>query len=383
MRKKTSRSPKKTRTVNKKVTKKSTIAKPAKKKIVKKVAKKKVTKKKTVKKTIQRVAKKTTKKLIKKVTERTGLRNSFSSRTAKDVAATVASIVSIPKNKEYSEEMKFSPEAAVAASEVAPQKMQYNLPLKYADDRIVLLVRDPWWMFTYWDISPNRIDGVLATIDSDERNNLKWIVRAYELSGVKKFNGRNANLSFDTEIYLDGGSWYINTNQPGGLWCIEIGLISDLGNFYPVARSNIVGSPRFGISSNIDEHWASEDDDHFKILGIYDLGRSSMERKRKFEEIVKKTVSSPLASWGMSSPGGIKKEDKFFLEVWTEVILHGRTMADAKVNVDGKEVTLRDDGTFTQRYALVEGDFEYKVVGVSKNKKHKIKKTPAVKRYNK
>jgi hypothetical protein len=51
--------------------------------------------------------------------------------------------------------------------------------------------------------------------------------------------------------------------------------------------------------------------------------------------------------------------------------------------VEGKKVNLKPDGTFSLRYALPIGDFKYQVIGISRNKKHKITKTPAVKRFDK
>jgi nitrogen fixation protein FixH len=50
--------------------------------------------------------------------------------------------------------------------------------------------------------------------------------------------------------------------------------------------------------------------------------------------------------------------------------------------VEGKKVKLRSDGTFTVRYALPPGEFKFEVEATSKNKKHKRKTIPAVKRYN-
>ena len=78
-----------------------------------------------------------------------------------------------------------------------------------------------------------------------------------------------------------------------------------------------------------------------------------------------------------------KQERKFFLEVWTEVILYGRTYPDADVSVCGKKINLREDGTFSLRYALPEGDFKFDVVATSSDKIDTIKVTPAVKRYTK
>jgi hypothetical protein len=272
-----------------------------------------------------------------------------------------------------------------AIQEPVPETVRYNLPVRYGDDRITIIPRDPWWMHSYWDISERKINEVISAIPIYERQNLKWILRVYDVSGVKSFHGNNANSFFDIDINFEANNWYINVNQPERDWCVEIGLINPFGKFFAVARSNIIKTPYFGISSIIDEEWALPDEDYYKVLGVYDLGKSSLERKKRFEEIIRHQISSPLASWGVSSLFSERKKaaEKFFLEVWTELILYGRTEPDAEVTVEGKKVALRPDGTFSLRYALPAGDFQYRVIGTSKNKNHKITKTPAVKRYDK
>jgi hypothetical protein len=272
-----------------------------------------------------------------------------------------------------------------ATHEAPAEVSTYNLPLRYGDNRITIMPRDPWWIYSYWDISEQRINEVVFAIPVYERQNMKWILRVYDLTGINNFDGGNANSFFDIDIHFEASNWYINVNQPERSWCIEIGLLNPFGKFFPVARSNIIKTPYFGISSIIDEEWALPDEEYYKVLGIYDLGRSSMERKRKFEEIIKHQISSPLSSWGMSSLFSERPRvaDKFFLEVWTELILYGRTEPDADVTVEGKKVTLKPDGTFSLRYDFPVGDYQYQVIGVSKNKKHKITKTPAAKRFDK
>jgi hypothetical protein len=296
----------------------------------------------------------------------------------------------IPPESAYSlpqEQQKLEVEKVkfTTIQEPAVEPARYNLPVRYGDDRIVILARDPWWMHSYWDISERRVNEVISNIPVYERQNLKWILRVYDVTGVKSFQGNNANSFFDIAIHFEANNWYINTNQPEKDWCVEIGLITPFGKFFPVARSNIIRTPSFGISSIIDEEWALPDEDYYKVLGVYDLGKSSMERKRKFEELIKHQISSPLASWGVSSLFSERPRaaDKFFLEVWTELILYGRTEPDAELTVEGKKINLRPDGTFSLRYALPVGDYKYHVAGISKNKKHKITKTPAVKRFDK
>jgi|GEM_PF-441824 len=362
---------------------------------------------KTAKATVQAVSKKETKKsAIKKIVSATSLKvKNALTRLSRPVTIVSAAkkAAALKVLAKTAAKPKVAAPVVTIAEDVIDTKVQerpvsrrniadeakYDLPWKYNDDRIVILPRDPWWIFTYWDITQGRIDGVVNNIPDDERYGLKWVLRVHDVTGVKDFTGVNSVTYFDIDIYFDARSWYLNTDKPGRGWCVEIGFLSHKGRFYMVARSNIINSPRFGISSNIDEEWALPDEEYFKLLGMYDLsGRSSMSMKRRFEEVVKQQISSQMASWNLSSMtspmGGMGGEaDQFFLEVWTELILHGRTHADATVTVEGKKVNLRPDGTFTLRYALPVGDYKYEVTGVSKNRKHKITKTPAVKRFEK
>ena len=77
-----------------------------------------------------------------------------------------------------------------------------------------------------------------------------------------------------------------------------------------------------------------------------------------------------ISSFGVASSPGLflKKvpEKDFFLEAATDLILYGRTKPDAKLTVNGKEVKLRKDGTFTIRYHLPDGIKYLPIKAVSK-----------------
>jgi uncharacterized protein len=306
---------------------------------------------------------------------------------AKKTALSLKASKLLNQEEQVIEEAKFDSFPGQQAQNFPKEEPRYNLPSRYYDDKIVLLPRDPWWAYTYWDITENRINEVISAAPIYERENLKWVVRVYDVTCVPNFDGTNAVSFFDVDVNYEANAWYLNVNQPERDWCVEIGLKNPMGKFFAVARSNVIKTPYFGISSIIDEEWAMPDDEYYaKVLGMgaADIGRSSMDRKHKMEEMIKKQISSPLASWGGSGAIGKEKEqDKFFLEVWTEVILYGRTEADAHVTVEGKKIKLRPDGTFSFRYALPVGDYQFEVEGTSNNKKYKIKKTPAVKRFDK
>ncbi len=345
-----------------KSTKKTTTHRSIKRKIQNGIRKVRMIKKRAVRKTKVAVARRVRKPRLKKEKVNT---------TSREGILTSARISG---EKEHVEVMKF------AAVDVAPAPtVRYTLPSRYYDNRITLLPRDPWWLHTYWDISQEKIDEVVGKIPPEERYDLRWVLRVYDLTASRKFD-----KFFDVSIDVSVNNWYVNVDAPEREWCVEIGLLTRTGKFFPVARSNVVKTPYFGISDVIDEEWALPDEEYFKVLGIYDLGRSSLERKQKFEEVLKHQISSAAFSGGISSLFSMREKKevrKFFLEVWTELILYGRTEPTATVSVCGKNVKLREDGTFSLRYALPEGDFRFDVVATSYDKKDTITKIPAVKRY--
>jgi len=74
------------------------------------------------------------------------------------------------------------------------------------------------------------------------------------------------------------------------------------------------------------------------------------------------------------------KQRKFFFEIGTELIVYGRTEPDAEVWLGDKKVALREDGTFTLRFALPDGEIPLAFIAKSSNKTDKRRITSSVKR---
>ena len=126
-------------------------------------------------------------------------------------------------------------------------------------------------------------------------------------------------------------------------------------------------------------------DEIYSLSGGIDVGLSSGELRRKKRLLFEQILSSGAVS---SSPGLFMKEEKapkkdFFLEVDTELILYGRTKADATVTIGGKEVPLRPDGTFSIRFHLPDGDRHLPVKAVSSDKDDRRKITVNVQKNTK
>ncbi|MCD6134091.1 MAG: DUF4912 domain-containing protein [Candidatus Omnitrophica bacterium] len=255
------------------------------------------------------------------------------------------------------------------------ENVKIRLPQRYFDNRIVLMVRDPWWLYTYWDISPEREKDVRAEIPLALRNKCRRVVRVYEVRGLKE----EVFLDIEVEnIYF--GNWYINVNKPEAAFCVEIGYLTPQGRFYSLARSNIVSTPYFGLSNAEEEEWILPEEEYLKILGLYNLGRSSLEVAGKIEEIFRRQISSFLSS-SYLLPSSNVSADNFFFELATELIIYGRTEPDATLKLGSKKVPLAKDGTFRLRFLLPEGKFSFPFEASSSSGKHKVKVSLQVERF--
>ncbi len=96
------------------------------------------------------------------------------------------------------------------------------LPAYSGITKLVLMPRDPWWIFAYWEI------------DRSQLGKKDLILRVY-----RKDNQLYASISIG-----DANNWYINLPEPGETARSEIGFIRADGEFKVVAVSNTVRTPR-------------------------------------------------------------------------------------------------------------------------------------------
>jgi len=259
-------------------------------------------------------------------------------------------------------------------------RMPRELPYQYGHDKIVLQVRDSWWIHAYWEVSGPTIEKVKNEL-KDDFYKAKRILRVYDVSHIK-FDGKNAHRFFNIEVDERANSWYINTS-PGRSWCVDLGFLLPDGKFITLVRSNIVSTPIEGPSSVTDEEWMVPEDMFSRLYGMgFGLGKSSPAGKAWQERVKRELFSGVFASGGISSLASpvkkIRGERKFWLMVNTELIVYGATEPDAKVYVQDRQITLRRDGTFTLRFALPNGKQVIPVKAVSSDGQEERTITPIV-----
>lgn len=178
----------------------------------------------------------------------------------------------------------------------APQSARHELPPYYSENKLVLLVRDPWWLFSYWEVTPWREAEVTADVARAGSSRQKTVLRVYDITGASI---ESPNTLFDIEIHHLNSNWYIDVGQPDREWIAEIGYKTADGRFFMLVRSNSVRTPAFGISDVLDEEWMMPDDLYFKLLGImggFDATGGSHQIRKLVERYVRQSVSSENSS---------------------------------------------------------------------------------------
>ena len=254
--------------------------------------------------------------------------------------------------------------------------MPQELPSCYDQDKIILQVRDPRWLHTYWELRNQTIEGLKNKL-GDDFYRARKILRVYDVTNII-FNGFNANSFFDIQYNDFANSWYIDTAGPGRSWCVDLGLMLTDGRFITILRSNVVQTPLDGPSWITDEEWMIPEDIFARLYGMgFGLGKSSPVGGAWQQRLKQGLFSSGISS----SP--VRKEVKersFWMKVDCKLIVYGATQPDAKVTVQGEPINLRPDGTFTLRYYLPDGKQVIPVKATSADKLEERVITPIVTR---
>ncbi len=250
---------------------------------------------------------------------------------------------------------------------------------RYQDDRFMLLIRDPYWCFAYWDVSAQLQSDMIHALQQDQA---KLLLRTYDVTDIN-FDGSNAHRYMDLEINEEASNWYINVWEAHRAYCSDLGLLYPDGTFKTLLRSNVVTTPRDSVSPVVDEEWMVVDemfDKLYQNAGAGSVGRSSEAITKYMLKRVRADVTSGgLASMG--SEGGRPKppaNEDFWLVAHTELIVYGATEPTAKLTIQGQPTVLNNDGTFSVRFALPDGQQIIPIKAVNESGTQERSITPLV-----
>lgn len=127
-------------------------------------------------------------------------------------------------------------------------------PETYGENAIALMVRDPYWLFTYWEFAPELRADLVARMGEEAVLASRLVLRVYDVTGV---DPDHANEYRDIDIAPGARNWYINVMRVEREYCVDVGLITPDGSFVVIARSNRVMLPPVGPSDVVDEEWVT------------------------------------------------------------------------------------------------------------------------------
>ncbi|SHF08340.1 DUF4912 domain-containing protein [Desulforamulus putei] len=187
-------------------------------------------------------------------------------------------------------------EISPTAQPVRREAEDLFIPHHYGVDRLVVLAKDPHWLYAYWEISSNKYQKFVHRYGEEAWHASRPVLRVYDITGLAEESPLTAHSH--QEIFLDpfADNWFIEVGQPDRSFFLELGRLLPDGRYIKLLTSNRVTTPRDSVSQRIDEEW-------MWIEGIYKMlhrvpygsGSEALAGKNDFAGAIK-----PL---GISSPG--------------------------------------------------------------------------------
>lgn len=141
-----------------------------------------------------------------------------------------------------------------------------NLPEAYEHPSITLMPRDPHWIYAFWDVSEFAMKQAKEQIGPLFKKS-KFTIRVHDASEIST-SLKKTSLSFDIDIDPKAQGWYVNSSRDNMAYYADFGVRTPRGDFYPIARSNTVLTPRASEGEHRRVSWKKvvENRDAFALV---------------------------------------------------------------------------------------------------------------------
>jgi hypothetical protein len=221
------------------------------------------------------------------------------------------------------------------------------------EDKIILMVRDPYWLQATWELTASSVERAQAALDA------RW----HGARPVLRLIALPTNATATTEhvirvIDIHGGvnNWYIDVPDPPSSFRVDIGYETADGQFHSLARSNVVTTPQPGKPDVIHGNWsdvAENSERIFAMSGGYQRTGERDELREWLEDRLRRPLGSPMVTkFGNGAAAVVEQHRTLNFGIDAEMIVYGMTDSTAFVTMSGEPVSLNPDGTFTARVPL-------------------------------
>jgi uncharacterized protein len=237
------------------------------------------------------------------------------------------------------------------------------------EDRVLLMVRDPYWLQVNWEISGRSIERAHAAL----AEHWHGAVPVLRLSRVDDHHASAQPESIVKVVPIHGGvrCWYLEAPDPPSSFRVEIGYLKRDGRFHGLARSNLVTTPQPGTTELLDVAMldvAQNSERIFAMSGGHDPDMNHAELREWLESRLHRPLGGPAVG-RFGAGGGIQigKPKQFAISVEAEMTVYGTTEPNAYLTIGGEPVKLQPDGSFSARVPLPERRQIVPIIARSKN----------------
>jgi hypothetical protein len=112
-----------------------------------------------------------------------------------------------------------------------------------ADSRLVAMVRDPVWLYAYWEVGAQAMASLRGILGQDTVRHARWVIRLHDGGHMR-----------ETNVHAHQRCCYLSV-EPGRNYRICVGVVSPSGDFHEIASSEVVQTPAAGLSDHSDPEW--------------------------------------------------------------------------------------------------------------------------------
>jgi hypothetical protein len=303
-----------------------------------------------------------------------------------------------------------------------------ELPESYGTERLLLVARDPHWLYAHWDLTGEQLREHNAA--SRDKH---LVVRVF-------LNQATGKPVVEQHVHPESRNWFLHVGRGGAKYVAQLGYHDRKGAWNTVATSAATFTPPDVLSDDtsvrfetipievpfkkllalvkdaVAEHmplveviqqlreagypelpafsggsesisqWTPEQERALaQIISIDEVRRvwmGSLEITELLRRSLEREISSQAAAafargelagagelggvFSVSSPfGGAEQRKGFWFNVNAELIIYGATEPDAAVTIGGRKIQLRPDGSFSFRFALPDGNYDLPVQATS------------------
>lgn len=216
-------------------------------------------------------------------------------------------------------------------------------------DRLLLLVRDPYWLHLSWEVQPESVRRARTALGQ------LWHTAEPALR-IHRLHPSGASGGYKQQV-IHGGvrHWYVDVQNPPGRYRAELGYAASSGEFYCICKSNEAATPEPTAPQAVDDNWndvARNADQVYAMSGGYSADGVSSELREALETRLQRRLGRPTDTRLASSMVRGEDHQQPLLRVEAEMLLHGEVAPHTHLTIKGEPVEIAADNTFAVKVAL-------------------------------